>query len=76
MFIKELGMYLDIFKDRVEAFLQNTEDVKEKRNLEKFRKNLQEGIAYYQNLFGEKKREVVQELELLLKKYPALNAEL
>lgn len=76
MFIKELSMYLDIFKERVETFLENTEDVKEKRNLEKFRKNLQEGIAYYQNLFGEKKREVVQELELLLKKYPALNAEL
>ncbi|MCK3684191.1 hypothetical protein [Maribellus sp. YY47] len=76
MFVKELSMYLDIFKERVDAFLGNTEDVKEKRNLEKFRKNILDGIDYYQTLFGEKKKEVVAELEALIKRYPALNADL
>lgn len=76
MFVKELSMYLDIFKERIEAFLKNTDDVKEKRNLEKFRKNMLDGIDYYQTLFGVKKKEVVQELEALLKRYPVVNTEL
>ena len=59
MFLKELSMYLDIFKERIEAFHKNIDDIKEKRNLVKFRDNLFEGIEYYKNLFGEKKKEVV-----------------
>ncbi|WP_204273676.1 hypothetical protein [Draconibacterium mangrovi] len=76
MFLKELSMYLDIFKERIEAFQQNTDDVKEKRNLVKFKSNLQEGIEYYKNLFGEKKKDVVLELEKLIQKYSVLNVEL
>lgn len=76
MFIKEMSMYLDIFKERVEKFLANVDDVKEKRNLEKFKKNLFDGIEYYRNLFGEKKQEVLIELDNLIKKYPVLNREL
>ena len=76
MFIKELGMYLDIFKERVEKFQQDIEDVKEKRNLIKFKQNLFDGINYYRNLFNEKKMEVVQEMETLLKRYTVLNEEL
>ncbi|WP_340114016.1 hypothetical protein [Maribellus mangrovi] len=76
MFMKELKMYLDIFKESVEKFQQNIEDVKEKRNLNKFSKNLFDGIEYYRNLFGEKKAEVVEELDRLIKKYPVLHQEL
>ncbi|HYQ57502.1 MAG TPA: hypothetical protein VEP89_09150 [Draconibacterium sp.] len=76
MFLKELSMYLDIFKERMEAFQKNTEDVKEKRNLLKFKKNLMDGIEYYKNLFGEKKKDMVLELEKLIQKYSVLNVEL
>ncbi|WP_321995704.1 hypothetical protein [Draconibacterium orientale] len=76
MFLKELSMYLDIFKERVEAFQKNADDVKEKRNLVKFKSNLMDGIEYYKNFFGEKKKEVVQELEKLIQNYSVLNVEL
>ncbi|MCY1719503.1 hypothetical protein OU798_04070 [Prolixibacteraceae bacterium Z1-6] len=76
MFIKELSMYLDVFKKQMEEFQKNVEDVKEKRNLTKFKKNLFDGIDYYRELFTEKKKEVVEELDRLLKKYPVLDIEL
>ena len=76
MFLKELSMYLDIFKERIEAFQKTPEDAKEKRNLVKFKKNLIAGIDYYKNLFGEKKKDVVLELEKLVQKYTVLNTEL
>ena len=73
MFLKELNMYLDIFKERMENFLKNQEDSKELKQLQAFQQNLYDGISYYQSLFEEKKKEVVEELEQLLAKYPALN---
>ena len=76
MFLKELNMYLDIFKEQMDNFQKNMEDVKAKRNLGKFQKNLFDGINYYKELFSEKKKEVVVELDNLLKKYPVLDTEL
>lgn len=76
MFLKELNMYLDIFKKRIESFLKKSDDVKEKKQLMKFQKNLLDGINYYKELFAEKKKEVVDELDQILKKYPTLNTEL
>jgi hypothetical protein len=76
MFVKELNMYLDIFKEKMEDFQKNIDDVKEKRNLIKYQKNLSDGINYYKALFTDKKKEVVDEMEKLLKKYPVLNTEL
>lgn len=76
MFLKELNMYLDIFKERIEAFLKEPDNAKEKRQLIGFQKNLFDGINYYKELFTEKKKEVVGELERLLHKYPMLNTEL
>lgn len=76
MFLKELSMYLDIFKERVETFMKNEVDNKEKRQLISFQQNLFDGINYYKNLFNEKKKEVVEELDRLLHKYPVLNKEL
>ncbi len=76
MFLKELGMYLDIWKERMEIYLNNLEDLKEKKQLIKFQQNLFEGIDYYKKLFSEKKKEVVDELDRLLQRYPLLNREL
>lgn len=76
MFLKELGMYLDIFKGKVEEFLKNPENPKEKKQLKSFQDNLREGIDYYKKLFSEKKKEVVDELEKMLGKYPAIHNEL
>jgi len=76
MFLKELSMYLDIFKKQMESFQKNVEDMKERRNLIKFKNNLFDGINYYKELFTEKKKEVVEDLDRLLKKYPVLDIEL
>ncbi|MCT4647531.1 MAG: hypothetical protein N4A74_21265 [Carboxylicivirga sp.] len=76
MFMKELGMYLDIFKKRVDNFISNPEDAKEKKQLSAFQKNIMEGVNYYTELFKEKKKELVKEMEQLLNKYPILNREL
>jgi hypothetical protein len=76
MFLKELNMYLDIFKEQMESFQKNIDDIKAKRNLVKFQKNLFDGINYYKELFAETKKEVVEELDKMLGKYPVLNTEL
>lgn len=76
MFVKELNMYLDIFENRLEDFWKKPEDNKEKKQLLAFQKNLLEGIEYYKQLFASWKKEVVVELETLIKKYPALETEL
>jgi hypothetical protein len=76
MFLKELNMYLDIFKERVEDLQKVDENQKEKKLLIAFRANLFEGINYYKSLFAEKKKEVAEELEKLLQRYPVLQTEL
>ncbi len=73
MFLKELNMYLDIFKERVEELQKATDNQKEKKLLIAFRENLLDGVNYYKALFAEKKKEVVDELERLLNRYPVLN---
>ncbi len=76
MFLKELNMYLDIFKERMDEFQKNMEDMKEKRNLVKFQKNLFDGINYYRELYADKKKDVLEELDKMIGKYPILNKEL
>jgi len=76
MFLKELNMYLDIFKERIEYFMNNREDSKELKQLQAFRQNLIEGINYYKSLFADKKKEVVEELERVLNNYQVLQTEL
>lgn len=70
MFLKELNMYLDIFKERVETWKKNTEDSKEYKQLVSFHENLTSGVQYYKSLFAEKKKEVVSDLEQMINKYP------
>ncbi|MCF6331873.1 MAG: hypothetical protein L3J11_01200 [Draconibacterium sp.] len=76
MFLKELNMYLDIFKERIENFLKDMDNVKEKKQLVRYQKNLIDGINYYKELFTEKKKDVIDELERLIHKYPMLDTEL
>jgi hypothetical protein len=76
MFLKELNMYLDIFKERIEEFLKNPENQKEKKNLKSFQDNLFDGISYYKTLFAEKKKEVIDDLERMLQKYSVIHTEL
>ncbi len=75
MFLKELGMYLDIYEKRCKAFMENQEDKREKKQLSQFRKNIFEGIEYYRNLFSNKKRDFIEELDLMLSRYPILQRE-
>lgn len=76
MFVKELHMYLDLFKERVENYLRKADDKREKRQLAKFQQNLEAGIHYYKNVLGQKKHELVDELNRLLSNYPVLAIDL
>ncbi len=76
MFLKELSMYLDIFRERIEEFIKDPENQKEKKNLKSFQENLIDGINYYKSLFAEKKKEVIDDLEKMLQKYSVINTEL
>ncbi|WP_430809775.1 MULTISPECIES: hypothetical protein [unclassified Carboxylicivirga] len=72
MFIKELGMYLDIFKNRLENYLRQPDDAKEQKQLKAFQKNIMDGVAYYTSLFKDKKQDVLAQLEELLNSYPVI----
>ncbi len=50
MFIKELGLYLEYLKDKIEE-TKVSMNKKQEKYLLAFSKNLNEGINYYQNLF-------------------------
>ncbi|MEQ8218382.1 MAG: hypothetical protein RH981_09110 [Arenibacter sp.] len=51
MFIKELGIYLDYLKNRIDESRESM-NKKQEKYLLTFTLNLNEGIAYYQQLFG------------------------
>ncbi len=50
MFVKELKLYVQYLKQKVADFTSPLEG-KELKSIENFKKNLMEGIHYYQNLF-------------------------
>ncbi len=54
MFVKELQIYVDYLKERVDEASKDMTKKQEKYLLN-FTKNMNEGIAYYQNLFSEVK---------------------
>jgi hypothetical protein len=54
MFIKELNIYIEFLKDKIEETKVSVTD-KQKMYLSTFVKNLKEGISYYQRLFGDLK---------------------
>jgi len=54
MFVKELSMYVDYFKDKV-SNISIPLDKKQQKNLEAFKTNLNKGIEYYKDLFSNAK---------------------
>jgi len=50
MFIKELGIYIDFLRNKIEETKKAVTD-KQKKYLVTFTNNLKDGISYYQNLF-------------------------
>ena len=51
MFTKELTIYIDYLKNQIEES-KDVMTTKQKKYLQKFTKNLKEGICYYQDLFS------------------------
>jgi len=54
MFVKELGIYIDYLKERIEE-TKTSMTAKQEKYFESFEKNLEAGISYYQKMFGEMK---------------------
>lgn len=52
MFIKELGIYIDYLKKKVNEY-KNSGNEKQEKSLINFTNNLKDGIQYYHNLFDE-----------------------
>ncbi len=63
MFINELKMYVDYFKNQVEKNAHAT-DEKQEKYLESFRKNLLQGIEYYKNLLPKMTEEAAFKLKM------------
>jgi hypothetical protein len=51
MFIKELNIYIDYLKDKLEETRHSINN-KQKKYLSVFVKNLKEGVSYYENIFS------------------------
>ena len=69
MFIKELNIYTDFLKKKLDE-VKNSMDKKQEKYLLNFSSNLKDGISYYHNLFGNikdafenAKADVLKELE-------------
>lgn len=64
MFVKELGMYVKYFNEKLADFIK-APDRKQQKYLTKFRKNLLEGIEYYATLFNETNKSIIENMSLL-----------
>ncbi len=65
MFVKELTLYISYLQTKVEE-AKNTFDKKQQRYLIKFKRNLEEGIQYYNTMFLEQKKYFVKSKEAIL----------
>lgn len=64
-FMKELGLYIDYFRDLTDTFSINPTDM-QKKQLANFRNNLVEGINYYKDLFANLKTSFADMKECIL----------
>ncbi|MDZ7607016.1 MAG: hypothetical protein U5K79_15825 [Cyclobacteriaceae bacterium] len=71
MFVKELSLYVDYLRNRVNEMAKPITD-KNQKYVETFQKNLHDGIEYYKDLFQhkadafhEKKAQIIQSLDKL-----------
>lgn len=65
IFIKEIGLYMDYFKKMIETFPANLSEMQNKQ-LQSFRKNINEGIIYYKELFSELKSDFTEIKEKMI----------
>ncbi|WP_372773802.1 hypothetical protein [Mangrovibacterium sp.] len=79
LFVKELRMYVDYLENKIEE-VRHAKDEKQAAYYRTFRKNMQDGISYYKELFTkydhklhEMKKDVMVELENVNKKIEAFN---
>ena len=79
MFVKELNIYIDFLKNRIDE-TKASMTIKQEKYLLTFEENLKEGISYYHNLFSELKDKfegtkstILQDLENSLKALRLLN---
>jgi len=63
VFIKELNLYIDYLQADLEKHLKDLND-KKRKHLDKFKAKLQEGIAYYKQLFTEWPELIASEIKL------------
>ncbi len=82
MFIKELNIYIDFLKNKLEE-TKGTLDKKQEKYFSTFSSNLNKGITYYNNLFGtvkdnfkEAKSTLLNDLELSKNKLQLLTSEI
>lgn len=75
MFIKELAMYVDYFSNKVDE-IQDSFSAKQEKYLTTFQNNLNDGIAYYHQLFSETKQYFDYNKENLLIELEHLKQEL
>jgi hypothetical protein len=75
VFIKELNIYIDYLKNRLAPKL-NPDNPKEKKTLEAFKENIQEGIRYYKELFSGKITKLQGRSEEILRELAKKEAEL
>lgn len=59
MFIKELNLYFEYLEHKLEE-VKTSMDKKQKRYLVKFKRNLQQGITYYSDLFSSQKDRFIE----------------
>ncbi|MBI9040663.1 hypothetical protein [Lutibacter sp.] len=75
MFIKELAMYVDYFSNKVDE-VKDSFSAKQEKYLTTFKSNLNDGIAYYHNLFSSTKEAFENNKEHLIVELEKLQQEL
>ena len=66
MFVKELQLYVNYFKEKVEEFNSDF-NKKQVKNLVQFNENLRAGVLYYQQLFGKYKNSFKETRETIFR---------
>lgn len=81
LFIKELGLYIEYFRNLTYSSSIHSTDI-QKKQLMNFRDNMNEGINYYKDLFEnlktnfqDMKENILQELELFEKEFNSIDLE-
>lgn len=81
MFIKEMGLYVDYLENKIKEAAAPT--TKQMKYFDTFQANMNDGIAYYKNLFGnviknsqQMKDSIAQEIDVMEQKLKSLQKEL